>query len=179
MQQHTAINLAKLLNILDKCHQKNALTFWPFKFNFHCEKNKMRMSYSRLSTFIHWFCGSPANWACQVSDLLKRRTTTLGLHTNRRRQHQNISAQLNPKYTSSLFWLWKNVFYTETQWEWLCKSTSGALLPLIVLKCVACHFNRWQAWESHVITECAENDHMAVLLVHYSVLFDIGLSCGA
>jgi len=30
-----------------------------------------------------------------------------------------------------------------------------------------------------IITECVENDHMAVLLVHYSVLFDFGLSCGA
>lgn len=157
---------------VDKCHQKNDLTFWPVNFRFHYGKNNMHVSCSGLSTSVHWFWVS----LCQVADLLKRTTTFHRFHMKSRRPHYNIWSQHTPTFMYRLFCLWKQCgrmfFNAETQWEGLWKSTSGALLPLIVQKCAACHFNRWQAWASHVITE---NDHMAVYQVHNSVLFDIGL----
>ncbi len=79
---------------VDKCHQKNDLTFWPVNFHFHYEKNNMRVSCSGWSTSVHWFRVS----LCQVGDLLKRTTTLHRFHTKSQRPHHNIWSQHTPKF---------------------------------------------------------------------------------
>lgn len=92
---------------VDKCHQKNDLTFWPVNFRFHYGKNKMRVLLWIINLCPLVLSESTQLSLCQVGDLLKRTTTFHKLHTKSQRPHQNILSQHTPKFMYRIFCLWK------------------------------------------------------------------------